>query len=262
MFDKERLLKISMLDSVLIKQMDDSRLNVFSKSANSFIDEFPAQEENIKNALKTKDRSTLGKSLSLLYSKLKQIHAGKLTEKHSGNLEKLEEIPYEDLQSLVIDFLKAVSALSIDLQMVEHQVSPAPPPQVPKQTKSTNNNILAVDDANFFLMTIKAMLQCSGYKVTCINTGAAALNYLKNNSPGLFILDIEMPEMDGYELARKIRGAGHSAPIIFLTGNSKKDSVIKAIQAGANDFIVKPVNKDQLLERLGKYIKLEASQKH
>ncbi|MCL2103413.1 MAG: response regulator, partial [Syntrophorhabdaceae bacterium] len=69
-----------------------------------------------------------------------------------------------------------------------------------------------------------------------------------------FLLDIEMPEMDGYELARRIRESGHAAPIIFLTGNARKDSVARALQAGAADFIVKPVAKAELLERIGKYI--------
>jgi len=64
-----------------------------------------------------------------------------------------------------------------------------------------------------------------------------------------------MPGMNGYELAREIRKSGHSAPIIFLTGNAKKDYVIKALQVGAADFIVKPVKADQLLERIGKYLK-------
>ncbi|MDR2572619.1 MAG: response regulator [Oscillospiraceae bacterium] len=115
-------------------------------------------------------------------------------------------------------------------------------------------NILAVDDASFFLTSIKSMLRDSNYNITCINSGNAALNYLKKNQPDLFILDIEMPEMDGYELAKKIREAGQKAPIIFLTGYTSKDSVVKAIKADASDFITKPINQEQLLERIEKYI--------
>ncbi|MDR2559562.1 MAG: response regulator [Oscillospiraceae bacterium] len=256
MLDKERLLKIQILNDDWIKQTGDVQLKLYSTIVSSFINDFPAREEDIKTALKIKDLDTLEKSLESLCSMLKQIHAEKLIEEHSSSLDKIKEIPYEDLQSNTVNFLKAVSALSIDLQMVEYQVSPGQSPPEETEKPECSNTILAVDDANVFLMIIKATLQDSGYKVTCINSGEAALNYLKNNRPGLFILDIEMPGMDGYELAQKIRKAGHGAPIIFLTGNSKKDSVIKAMQAGANDFIVKPVNKEQLLERIGKYIKL------
>ncbi|MCL2698501.1 MAG: response regulator [Oscillospiraceae bacterium] len=258
MLDKERLLKISALDDAWIKQAGDVQLKLYSTIVNSFINDFPAQEKKIKSALKIKDINVLEMSLESLFYTLKQIHAEKLIKEYSSHLCQIKEIPYEDLQSFAIDFLKAASALSIDLQMVEYRAAleSSPPPTKQTEKPRFTNTILAVDDANIFLMIIKATLQESGYKVICINSGEAALNYLKNNRPGLFILDVEMPGMDGYELARKIREDGHEAPVIFLTGNAKKDSVIKAMQAGANDFIVKPVNKEQLLERIEKYIKL------
>jgi CheY-like chemotaxis protein len=102
------------------------------------------------------------------------------------------------------------------------------------------------------------MLKDTGYKVTCVNSGNAALNYMAQIRVDLFILDIDMPVMDGIELAQKIRASGHSAPIIFLTGNAVKKFLVKAIQAGGNDFVAKPINKNQLLERIGKYIKPES----
>ena len=256
MLDKERLLKISELDGARIRQMDDSHLNSFTVTANAFIGGYPTHEENVKNALRAKDRGALTKFLTVVRDMLRQIYAEKLAEACSNRLNTVEDAPYEDLQAFVIDFLKTVSALSIDLQMIEYQDMPNPL-HGGAQEPADRNAILAVDDAHFFLNTIQAMLHKSGYKLTCINSGTSALNYLKSNRPDLFILDIEMPEMDGYELARKIREFGHTAPIIFLTGNAKKDAVLKALQAGAVDFIVKPVTKDELLERIGKYIKPE-----
>jgi DNA-binding response OmpR family regulator len=59
--------------------------------------------------------------------------------------------------------------------------------------------------------------------------------------------------MNGYELAAKIKERGFTAPIIFLTGNSKRDDVIKGIMAGASDFVTKPINQEQLIERIEKF---------
>ncbi|MDR2532463.1 MAG: response regulator [Oscillospiraceae bacterium] len=258
MIEKEGLLKLSELDGAVIKQMEDSQLNSFSEAAISFIDEYPILENDIKNALKANDRNAIAKSLSAICEMLRQIYAEKLIVKCSDFLDKQEEIPYEDLQTFVIDFLKTVSALSIDLQMLKYQdTCNKVIPEQPVVSVQARNNILAVDDVNFFLRTIKGILRDSGYNATCVNSGSMALDYLKTHKPDLFILDIDMPGMDGYELAREIKNAGHTAPIIFLTGNSRKDSVAKAVQAGAVDFIIKPVRKDQLLERIGKYIKPE-----
>jgi CheY-like chemotaxis protein len=118
----------------------------------------------------------------------------------------------------------------------------------------SEKNILAVDDTEFFLRTLKTLLQDTPYKLTCITSGKVALNFLQKNHPDLFILDIDMPEMNGYELAMRIRECGQQAPIIFLTGNTTQKSVEKAHMVGASDFIAKPVNKDQVLQRINKFI--------
>ncbi|MCL2099356.1 MAG: response regulator [Oscillospiraceae bacterium] len=254
MLNIDQLIKISGLNSAKIETMDDGSLGEFTAAAKSFIDRLPKYEENIKNTLKNKDYGELTKSLAAVCETLNALYAEKLVESCSNYLSIIADIEYEKLQAFIIDFIKTISALSIDLQMVEYKAAPEATAEAPPETAGTNT-ILAVDDVNFFLNNIKTMLDGSGYKVTCISSGISALNYLKKNRPGLFILDIEMPEMNGYELAQKIRASGQSAPIIFLTGNAKKEYVIKAMQAGAADFIIKPVSKDQLLERIGKYIK-------
>ena len=86
--------------------------------------------------------------------------------------------------------------------------------------------------------------------------GKTALKVMEAQNPDLFILDIDMPEIDGYELAGIIRAnAGHAkTPIVFLTGKSTREHVLKAIQAGANDFLVKPATREVLLMMTGKYL--------
>ena len=256
MLDKERLQRISGLDMAKIGQMDDSQLNAFSTAANSLTDNFPSLEEKAKTALEAKDLASLAKFLTDICGILQQIYAEKLVNECMQRINTINDAKHEDLQAYVIDFLKIVSALSIDLQMTEFKEASGQP-AAGAEKPVAKNTILAVDDRHFFLTAIKTMLQDTGYKATCINSGAAALKYLDKHKPDLFILDIEMPEMDGYELATRIRKSGQTAPILFLTGNANKESVIKALQAGAADFIVKPVTKDQLLERIGRYIQPE-----
>ena len=125
------------------------------------------------------------------------------------------------------------------------------PPNLPVQRKK----ILAVDDVSIFLKNLTMQLKDYPYDLMCISSGKFALRYIQANTPDLFILDIEMPDMNGYELAEKIRALGHTAPIIFLTGASQKDNIVKALQIGAADYILKPFNKAQLLEKIEKHIK-------
>jgi len=112
-----------------------------------------------------------------------------------------------------------------------------------------------VDDSPEILSFISNILK-DHYRIFCVANGKTALKVMEAQNPDLFILDIDMPEMDGYELAGIIRAdAGHAlTPLIFLTGNSTREHVLKAIQAGANDFLVKPATREVLLTMIGKYV--------
>ena len=123
--------------------------------------------------------------------------------------------------------------------------------------ESSPKTVLAVDDRPEILTNISHILK-GHYKVFGVTSGPAALRLLETRAPDLFILDIDMPGMNGFELALAIRAnARHArAPIIFLTGNSSRDHVLGALQAGGNDFIVKPARSDTLLAKVGKYLQL------
>ena len=125
---------------------------------------------------------------------------------------------------------------------------------VKKKSKRTYS-ILAVDDSAFFLQQIKGYLMDTKYEVTCVNSGKSALKYLLTNQPDLFILDIHMPEMDGYDLARAIKAKGMEQPIIFLTSHASKVAVVNTMEAGGSDFIVKPCTKELLIERIAKHLR-------
>ena len=256
MLDIEHLKKIHELDAKALDELGD-KVGELAETANAFIEALPAKEVKIKEALRVGENAALGKNLAALGDFLEQLCAAQLAETCSDLLRSADEAGREELESRVVEFLKSVLALSIDLQMIVFKEKPAaapePPPDVPPKAIEPNT-ILAVDDVAFFLSSIKNMLQNTPYKATCVLSGQAALNYLRNHAPALFILDIEMPDMDGYRLAEAIRAAGHVAPILFLTGNAQKDAVVRAMQAGATDIILKPINQNRLLERIDKHL--------
>ena len=114
--------------------------------------------------------------------------------------------------------------------------------------------ILAVDNAVMFLNTLKRILEDEPYELRCESTAAEALGFLEAASPDLILLDIEMPDMDGYELARAIKRSGQTAPILFISANSDKEYLDKALEAGAVGLLLKPLRRNQLMEKLKEYI--------
>ncbi|MCH5252454.1 MAG: response regulator [Lachnospiraceae bacterium] len=120
------------------------------------------------------------------------------------------------------------------------------------------NVILVVDDDKANLMRAQTILS-SDYRVSAANSGKAALKYLENNRPDLILLDINMPEMDGFEVIEQIRQNKEIAdiPVIFLTADNQVNTEIKCFQAGAMDFVGKPFVPDVLRSRVSKAIELE-----
>ena len=120
------------------------------------------------------------------------------------------------------------------------------------------NIILVVDDDKTNL-TLAQKILLSQFRIAATNSGKAALKYLEHNHPDLILLDINMPEMDGFEVMEQIRGDKRTAdiPIIFLTADDKADTEIKCFQMGAMDFVRKPFIPDVLMSRVSKTIELE-----
>jgi putative two-component system response regulator len=122
--------------------------------------------------------------------------------------------------------------------------------------------ILIVDDNIATLKQIGALLT-PGYEVSLAKSGEMALQICRQERPDLILLDIEMPEMDGFETIRLIKAdpALNPIPVIFLTGNRDAAAEIRALQSGAMDFITKPANKNILLHRLELHLQFAAYQR-
>ena len=116
---------------------------------------------------------------------------------------------------------------------------------------ASKKSIVAVDDSRIVLQTLESMLN-DQYEFRAFTKAARALNSMIQFTPSLIILDIDMPEVDGYAMLEKIREniELRGTPVIFITSNSEKNYVEKAMKNGADDYVVKPVNKDVLIGKI------------
>lgn len=123
--------------------------------------------------------------------------------------------------------------------------------------------ILVVDDDATNLRFIKEILS-GEYKVFLAPSGSRALMFLKNRRPDLILLDVDMPEMDGYAVIRAIKQvpAWREIPIIFLTGMEGSESEQYAFELGAVDYVLKPITAGILKARAGLHIELESYRRH
>lgn len=110
--------------------------------------------------------------------------------------------------------------------------------------------ILVVDDSPDSLGMINMALDEAGIAVLIALNGQQAMNVLEQITPDVILMDAIMPVMDGFECASKIRKQLPLIPIIFMTGLSDTEHVVKAFNAGGNDYIVKPIRPEELLVRI------------
>ena len=109
--------------------------------------------------------------------------------------------------------------------------------------------LLTEDDPTLGTSTKRA-LERSGYCVDWVQTGEDALLTLKANEVDLLVLDMRLPEMDGRGVVRSLRASGNSVPILIVTANDAPYQKVEGLDAGADDYLVKPFDLDELLARL------------
>ena len=107
-----------------------------------------------------------------------------------------------------------------------------------------------VDDDEAIRRSISFLLRTSGYATTLYGSGKEFLSSLSKLERGCILLDVRMPDMDGMEVQQRLREAGVMLPVIIMTGHGDVDMAVRAMKAGASDFIEKPFEKDVLLGAL------------
>ena len=110
-------------------------------------------------------------------------------------------------------------------------------------------NILLIDDSPEILAVNRSHLKTEGFDVTCANTGTTAISRLKEAQYDCIVLDVMLPDIDGFTLCETIRTITH-APVIFLTCKDDVDDKVKGLMIGANDYITKPYSLKELTARI------------
>ncbi|MFN8672227.1 MAG: hybrid sensor histidine kinase/response regulator [Candidatus Sericytochromatia bacterium] len=124
-----------------------------------------------------------------------------------------------------------------------------------------NNLILIVDDNPHNIQVLAAVINECNYESGFAMNGQQALDFLEENIPALILLDIMMPDMNGYEVCEKIKEKDHlkDIPIIFITAKSEKDDIVKGFEVGGVDYVTKPFNNMELKMRIKTHIELSQS---
>ena len=128
---------------------------------------------------------------------------------------------------------------------------------------SDRKSIVAVDDSGITLKSLESLLS-GRYNFHAFSKGMRALKYLKDEEiPDLIILDIDMPEIDGYEMLEMIRTKNDlkQVPVIFLTSNNDKEHIVKAVHGGANDYALKPIDGEVFMGKVRRLLKEEEKNK-
>ncbi len=115
--------------------------------------------------------------------------------------------------------------------------------------------ILLVEDEDHLLDAIKLNLELEGYKVHAVKDGKTALKVFKEERFNLIVLDVMLPEMDGFQVCEKIRLENAEVPIMFLTAKNTSEDRVLGLKKGADDYLVKPFNLEELILRVGILVK-------
>jgi DNA-binding NarL/FixJ family response regulator len=119
-----------------------------------------------------------------------------------------------------------------------------------QNTNMTGNSILLIDDEKVLLEAVSDDLKESGYKVTTAESGKEGLRYFEMLQHDLVIIDLKMENMDGLEVSRKIKELSSETSIMILTGYGSMETAIEALRLDLDDYVLKPVNRDDLFEKI------------
>jgi CheY-like chemotaxis protein len=217
----------------LVIRVADSGIGIDAEFLPYVFDRFRQQDASI-----TRKHGGLGLGLSI---------ARQLVELHGGTIGVSSAGPH------------AGTTFTVRLPLAEPEVPAAAPEPVSAPPKATEGDlagvtVLLVDDVPDTIDVLKQILQLSGASIMAASNAGTALALLEREQPDVIVSDIGMPDIDGFELIRRIRrrsaSAGGAIPAIALTAFTRQDDRAKALQAGFNDYLAKPVEPALLVTHI------------
>lgn len=126
------------------------------------------------------------------------------------------------------------------------------------------NDIIIVDDTPENLMVLQDILIANGYRVRLFPKAILALNAAIKEPPDLFLIDIVMPDMDGFELCKQLKAhkITKAVPVIYISAHDDENNILKAFNSGAIDYITKPIREPEVLARIKTHLKLIKAEKN
>lgn len=121
-------------------------------------------------------------------------------------------------------------------------------------------NILIIDDDEKITSMLRRGLAFEGYDVKTASNGADGLRAVLNSDPDVVILDVMMPQVDGFEVCRRLREGGSSVPVLMLTAKDEIEHRVKGLDLGADDYLVKPFALEELLARVRALLRRKSEQ--
>ncbi|GLJ61849.1 MULTISPECIES: response regulator transcription factor [Microbacterium] len=114
----------------------------------------------------------------------------------------------------------------------------------------TAPRILVVDDEPNIRDLLSQSLRFAGFQVRTVSNGAQTISAVLEEEPDLIVLDVMLPDMNGFSVTKRLRDAGYTAPIIFLTAKDETEDKIKGLNVGGDDYVTKPFSLDEIVARI------------
>ncbi len=115
----------------------------------------------------------------------------------------------------------------------------------------TGERLLLVDDEDNLRSMLEAALRHTGFEVHPVASGRDALAAMDEVKPDLVVLDVMLPDLDGFEVFQRLRSSGNRTPVLFLTARDATDDKVRGLTMGGDDYLAKPFSLDELVARIG-----------
>ncbi|GII94812.1 response regulator transcription factor [Sinosporangium siamense] len=117
-------------------------------------------------------------------------------------------------------------------------------------TDSPEARLLIVEDEPNILELLAASLRFAGFDVKTAGTGLEAVSAVQRHRPDLVVLDVMLPDMDGFDVVRRLRGGGTHTPVVFLTARDGTEDKIRGLTLGGDDYVTKPFSLEEVIARI------------
>ncbi|MCB1273392.1 MAG: response regulator transcription factor [Leucobacter sp.] len=117
-------------------------------------------------------------------------------------------------------------------------------------TQNKGPRILIVDDEPSIRELLSTSLRFAGFGVRAVSNGAQTISAVLEEEPDLIILDVMLPDMNGFSVTKRLRSAGYTAPILFLTAKDEVEDKVQGLTVGGDDYVTKPFSLDEIIARI------------